>query len=458
MVDKRSRYNMSVKETPMSLNNEALRISQENFLTEFLLRCKEYEVDRSPKFVIKNSAIDVKLTHQFPQLEGIISITDPKQILATKDKEADPIFYLTYENSKSLETLTKLECKDKLPNCGINAYGIIQIYSMLMDFNCLRDLNLDGNPNVQENYHLLCKSVGNLLYLSLQFCKITDEGVKKIAEELQYADPPNEPKLLALNLGNNRIGDLGALEIGRMLRTNRSVQSLILTGNRICDDGAALIIQELNMSKLTHNEIVDLRRRRFDALISQEKKLIDLNKTNEKKVSKVVEDLPNLEISQTRKNSKVLKKSNKSKKLSLSNSSSKITVQENSKNVSQLPTLRKDSPIEIDHPFGKESTATGGVIRISGNFVLKHLNISFNHLSGVIIKQLLACLLYQTYIMMSDTSKGLLYVRIEGNEFKQEDEKDLMELEEILQCRQAGEYLSRFDDLESSVTLENDNL
>nr|XP_050858038.1 leucine-rich repeat-containing protein 71-like [Vespula vulgaris] len=420
MVDKRSRYNMSVKETPMSLNNEALRISQENFLTEFLLRCKEYEVDRSPKFV-----------------EVSICILDA--------------LYLTL---KKYRTLTVL----RLPNCGINAYGIIQIYSMLMDFNCLRDLNLDGNPNVQENYHLLCKSVGNLSYLSLQFCKITDEGVKKIAEELQYADPPNEPKLLALNLGNNRIGDLGALEIGRMLRTNRSVQSLILTGNRICDDGAALIIQELNMSKLTHNEIVDLRRRRFDALISQEKKLIDLNKTNENKVSKVVEDLPNLEISQTRKNSKVLKKSNKSKKLSLSNSSSKITVQENSKNVSQLPTLRKDSPIEIDHPFGKESTATGGVIRISGNFVLKHLNISFNHLSGAIIKQLLACLLYQTYMMMSDTSKGLLYVRIEGNEFKQEDEKDLMELEEILQCRQAGEYLSRFDDLESSVTLENDNL
>ncbi|XP_043677175.1 leucine-rich repeat-containing protein 71-like [Vespula pensylvanica] len=340
-----------------------------------------------------------------------------------------------YLTLKKYRTLTVL----RLPNCGINAYGIIQIYSMLMDFNCLRDLNLDGNPNVQENYHLLCKSVGNLSYLSLQFCKITDEGVKKIAEELQYADPPNEPKLLALNLGNNRIGDLGALEIGRMLRTNRSVQSLILTGNRICDDGAALIIQELNMSKLTHNEIVDLRRRRFDALISQEKKLIDLNKTNENKVSKVVEDLPNLEISQTRKNSKVLKKPNKSKKLSLSNSSSKITVQENSKNISKLPTLRKDLPIEIDHPFGKESTATGGVIRINGNF-------------------LLACLLYQTYMMMSDTSKGLLYVRIEGNEFKQEDEKDLMELEEILQCRQAGEYLSRLDDMESSVILENDNL
>ncbi|XP_046814072.1 uncharacterized protein LOC124422106 [Vespa crabro] len=272
----------------------------------------------------------------------------------------------------------------------------MQIYCMLMDFNCLRDLNLDGNPNVQENYHLLCKSVGNLSYLSLQFCKITDEGVKKIADELQYADPPNEPKLLALNLANNRIGDPGALEIGRMLRTNRSVQSLILTGNRICDDGASLIIQELNMSKLTHNEIVDLRRRRFDALILREKKLIDLNQRNQNELSKIIEDLPNLDILQTKRNNKVSKKSNKSKKL--------------------------------------------------------------NHLSGVIIKQLLACLRYQTYMMLNDTSKGLLYVRIEGNEFNQEDEKYLIELEEVLRYRQAGEYLSRSEDLEDSIISENDDL
>ncbi|KAL2718036.1 leucine-rich repeat-containing protein 71-like [Vespula squamosa] len=418
MVDKRSRYNVSIKEMPMSLINETSRISQENFLTEFLLHCKEYEVDCSPKFV-----------------EVSISILDA--------------LYLTL---KKYRTLTVL----RLQNCGINAYGIIQIYSMLMDFNCLRDLNLDGNPNVQENYHLLCKSVGNLSYLSLQFCKITDEGVKKIAEELQYADPPNGPKLLALNLGNNRIGDLGALEIGRMLRTNRSVQSLILTGNRICDDGAALIIQELNMSRLTHDEIVDLRRRRFDALILQEKMLNDLYKANENEIPKIVEDLPKPENLEARKN-KVSKKSNKPKKPSLSNSSSKITVEDNSKSISRLPTLGKNTPIEIDHPFGKESTASRGMIRISGNFVLKHLNISFNHLSGAIIKKLIACLLYQTYMMRSDTSKGLLYVRIEGNEFNQDDEKDLMELEEILWYRQTGEYLSS-EDVEDPIILEKSDL
>ncbi|XP_043505708.1 leucine-rich repeat-containing protein 71-like [Polistes fuscatus] len=419
MVEKRSRYSTSVKEK--SINVETSRIPLDNFMTEFLSHCKEYDPDSSPKFV-----------------EVSVCILDA--------------LYLTLNNYRTLTVL-------KLPNCNINAYGIIQICCMLTDYNCLRDLNLDRNPNIQENYHLLCKSAGNLHYLSLQLCKITDEGMKKIADELQYADPPNEPKLLALNLSNNRIGDRGAEEIARMLRTNRSLRSLILTGNRICDDGAILIIQELNMSKLTHSEIVDLRRRRYDALILRENKFNDVNRTNGNEMTKIGEDLSNLEIVvQTKMINKVTNKSKKSKKLSLSNRSSKITVQENSTNVSRPSTMsEKNSIIEIDHPFGKESVASEGVVRISGNFLLKHLNLSFNHLSGKIIKKFIDCLRYQTYAMMSDTSRGLLYVRIEGNEFTREDDKDLIELEELLRSRQAGEYLSKSDDTEDSIPLDKNN-
>ncbi|KAI4504739.1 hypothetical protein M0802_000289 [Mischocyttarus mexicanus] len=406
-----------------------------------------------PPSGIKNSMMDVILTHRFSQLHGITLMVDPKQILAQEVSVC--VLDALYLTLKKYRTLTVL----KLPNCGINAYGIIQICCMLTDYNCLRDLNLDRNPNIQENYHLLCKSVGNLLYLSLQLCQITDEGAKKIANELEYADPPNEPKLLALNLSNNRIGNHGAAEIGRMLRTNRSLQSLILTGNRICDDGAVLIIKELNMSKLTHSEIVDLRRRRYDALILQEKQLNDTNLKNGYEVSKIVEDLSNLEILQTkRNNNKVSNKSKKLKKLSISDSSSKITLQDNFTNLSRQPRMsEKASIIEIDHPFGKESMARGGVVRTCGNFLLKHLNLSFNHLSGKIIKKFIDCLRYQTYMMLNNTSKGLLYVRIEGNEFKREDDKDLMELEELLRSRQAGEYLSQTDDPEENSITFKDN-
>ncbi|CAK9812501.1 hypothetical protein ANTPLA_LOCUS7420 [Anthophora plagiata] len=92
---------------------------------------------------------------------------------------------------------------------------------MIKNIKCLEDLNLDMNPNAQENYHLLCTPAGSLLYLSLKLCKITDEGVKMIANELRYQDPPNTSKLVILSLANNHITKDGAFHIGQMLRTNR---------------------------------------------------------------------------------------------------------------------------------------------------------------------------------------------------------------------------------------------
>ncbi|XP_017766512.1 PREDICTED: leucine-rich repeat-containing protein 71-like [Eufriesea mexicana] len=147
----------------------------------------------------------------------------------------------------------------RLPDCNINAFGVMQIAEMLRNIGCVRDLNLDMNPNVQENYHLLCTSRGRL-------CKITDTGVEKIARELQYRDPPNNPKLLILNLANNHVTKDGAVHLGQMLRTNRSLRCLVLLGNRICDEGASSILQELKRITLSHEEIVELRRRKFAEL------------------------------------------------------------------------------------------------------------------------------------------------------------------------------------------------
>lgn len=45
--------------------------------------------------------------------------------------------------------------------------------------------------------------------------------MRKIAHELRYRDPPNNPKLIILNLANNHITKDGAGDLGKMLRTNR---------------------------------------------------------------------------------------------------------------------------------------------------------------------------------------------------------------------------------------------
>lgn len=52
-------------------------------------------------------------------------------------------------------------------------------------------------------------------------CELSDNGLQKIANELIYRDPPNDPKLLALNVADNRVTDAGAGHVAAMLRTNR---------------------------------------------------------------------------------------------------------------------------------------------------------------------------------------------------------------------------------------------
>lgn len=61
----------------------------------------------------------------------------------------------------------------------------------------------------------------SLHYLSLKMCNLSDKGVQKIVDELKYRDSPNDPKLIALNVADNDITDVGAKYIAAMLRTNR---------------------------------------------------------------------------------------------------------------------------------------------------------------------------------------------------------------------------------------------
>lgn len=67
----------------------------------------------------------------------------------------------------------------------------------------------------------LIDKIFSLKYLSLRLCEISDNGMKKIAKELEYHDPPDNPKLTILNLAHNHITKNGAGHIGNMLRTNR---------------------------------------------------------------------------------------------------------------------------------------------------------------------------------------------------------------------------------------------
>ncbi|OAD61009.1 hypothetical protein WN48_01077 [Eufriesea mexicana] len=205
MADRRSKYTISARDKMSSIGGDTVRNFNDNFVTEFLKYANEYNAHPLPKII---SHVDLRAPSTLSSISEKI------------EDDGSPIFHLTYQNKK-LTSPTKIESKDKLPDCNINAFGVMQIAEMLRNIGCVRDLNLDMNPNVQENYHLLCTSRGSLKYLSLRLCKITDTGVEKIARELQYRDPPNNPKLLILNLANNHVTKDGAVHLGQMLRTNR---------------------------------------------------------------------------------------------------------------------------------------------------------------------------------------------------------------------------------------------
>ncbi|KAG7189141.1 hypothetical protein KM043_008709 [Ampulex compressa] len=319
-----------------------------------------------------------------------------------------------------------------LSNCRINAYGIMQIAQMLTEIGCLRDINLDMNPNVQENYDLLCTSSGNLSYLSLRLCHITDNGIRKIANELKYQDPPRVPKLIALNLAHNKITKIGAKYIASMLRTNRSLQSLVLTANNVDDEGAMAIINELNMSILTHSEITDLRRRRYAELSQQGEKL--KGNTVLQNSDKIVDEN---QSQKSNKSSKRQSSSQASRKLSRQISSSKTN--EGGQNLyTRVHSIQKRGTIGgigDDHPFRTESIHLKGSVVASGNFQIQHLNISFNRLTNKILTVLIGCLYYQNYMMLEDTTRGLLHVFLEGNEIRKENNEDWTMVLGLLESR-----------------------
>ncbi|XP_076646805.1 uncharacterized protein LOC143355653 [Halictus rubicundus] len=318
-----------------------------------------------------------------------------------------------------------------LPDCRINAFGVMQIAEMLTNIGCLRDLNLDMNPNAQENFHLLCQPAGKLQFLTLRHCQISDEGAKKIANELQYRDPPNGPKLISLSLSNNRITCNGAAYLGSMLRTNRSLRSLSLVANRICDDGAWLIIRELKITTLTHEEVVDLRRRKFEELAIAEELL-----------SKQSNDSVEEALKKNNKSRLVRNSSRRSKKSSIDMSMQGLRTGSVVRDLESAQKKKVPEDCEKNHPFRTECYPINGMLVSIGNLCLQYLDLSYNYLTKYTLRDLIKCLYYQNFLLLGDTSTGLLHVVLEGGNFETEDEANWTVLEELLENRRNGGAIS----------------
>lgn len=92
----------------------------------------------------------------------------------------------------------------------------------------------------------------------MRFCKINEEGIAKISEELKS---PSDQTLIHLNLSSNFIADEGVLHLANSLRVNRCLKYLNLADNHITDIGCIAIMAVLQKFCLKLDELVYRRQK-----------------------------------------------------------------------------------------------------------------------------------------------------------------------------------------------------
>ncbi|XP_039760352.1 leucine-rich repeat-containing protein 71-like [Pararge aegeria] len=289
--------------------------------------------------------------------------------------------------------------------CGINMYSIYEL-SKVLCASTITEVCLDGSPVLGADYTMLLETT-KLRYLSLSKCNIQDDTCKLIAVKLQNMCCAQN--LLLLNLSTNRITDEGAKHISNALRTNRHLRYLDLSDNHITDCGAGQILDVLIEFPLTYDEMMGMRRRRFEYLKRR-------NELHEKYLAHI-HNRPFDELSQFSRKSGQQKR----KKTSLTTLRSKgsarrdkeltsSTDDEHIKTKAEMLTAEVLGPFEDPfHP--KTIKRIEGYVYSVGNMTLAYLNLAYNNLSYMCIKKLLSVIKHQN----NYKNKGLVKVVLDGN-------------------------------------------
>lgn len=295
-------------------------------------------------------------------------------------------------------------------NKALNTTGVHELKNFL-NLSNVTDIILDDTYVKSANYYILLDSPRRLRCLSLARCYIQDIGVELIAARLAFPHPASE-SLALLNLSTNRITDVGATYLATALRTNRCLSYLNLTSNLITDKGAKTIFDVLMPFPLTYSELIG-KNERYIKHLRKKHDLIDTFITNVK-------------------NEESDSKSGKKKSARLETAANKRSIPSiNAQDVA------KKLISDFKDPFHKDIVLKDGVLYYSGNNILAYLNLSYNHLSYIILKTILEVLKDQR--IRARLPKGLVRVVIEGNPMPMEC-KELKEISNELDiCVQSFE-------------------
>lgn len=150
---------------------------------------------------------------------------------------------------KPLITLYKYIVFFRLENCNLTANHIELVSNFVQTLPLLHYLSVNGNPNNEQNHHLLLSST-TLHVLSLKFCGINLEGIKNLSNSLCN----NMRSLIHINLASNALFDDGMDYIANILRINRTIVSLNLADNKIKSQGFQKLLEPLTKFQLRQTE------------------------------------------------------------------------------------------------------------------------------------------------------------------------------------------------------------
>nr|CAH7751900.1 unnamed protein product [Callosobruchus chinensis] len=259
--------------------------------------------------------------------------------------------------SEQYKSLTVL----RLEFCNLTSEHVSSIANNLHN-TCIADLSLNGNKmDKEQNFHLLLEQ-SRLKYLTLKYCFINSEGMRKIADNL------SKPlgTLLVLNLASNRLYDTGAEHAARMLRSNRTLVSLNVADNKITDTGCKYIMQSLVEFELLPNEVYFKRKRNYEKL----KSALNANLNSSEEV------LPGQPLAEQKAPSKNMVKEKSSGSLATRRGSSK-SKEKSAASVSSQSSGSKNAILDPSyHPFINDITEDHQAILCKGNDVLINLNLS----------------------------------------------------------------------------------
>lgn len=296
---------------------------------------------------------------------------------------------------------------------GLNQFIIYEISKFLPHSN-ITHICFDDSYVPQGNYNILLEETSQLIYLSLNRCKINDEVCKRIAMNLSFGKPAAE-FLRALELGSNNITDSGAQCLGTALRTNRCLMHLNVSGNKITDKGASTILDALKEFRLTDDEVLDMKRRKYRFLENK-------HAVYKRCLGEIKHQMAS--TAQLHKAHGVSGKNLATKKTKKSGHTTPVPntlISGHNLNPEDFAEKMAAGVVgEFVDPFGHKTTKVrAGRYYCEGNFVLCSLNLAYNDLHYPSLQKLdevVTCQVSRSGSLLPTTeSDGLLRIVIEGN-------------------------------------------